>query len=152
METLKVKDVCGPCSLALFVKESDEVESAIKRFASNTEVHALFVVDDKKVLKGIVKIRHLLNWVRLKLGLGSGNRDFSVAEAFEVIKLSQSANIGNIISPAVSVKLDDSLEYALNVMAREELVELAVVDGNGKLLGEIKLTSIMTALLDKGKK
>lgn len=151
MEKLKVKDICVPCSRALFVEESDDLESAIRRFTQHSDVHALFVVDDNHVLKGIVKVRHLLTWVRLKLGLGAGHRDFSVAEAFEVIKLSQSVSIGDIISPAVSVKPDDSLEHALNVMAREELVELAVVDDKGKLQGEVKLTSVMSYMLDKGK-
>jgi len=152
MERTKVKDLCHPCSLALFVRESDGIEAAIRRFAAKPEVHALFVVDEKKRLKGLVKIRHLLNWVRLKLGVSRERRNITVAEAFDVVKLSQSSKIGDIISPAVSVKRDDSLSHALNLMANEELVELAVVNEKNELAGEIKLTGIMFYLLNGGSK
>ncbi len=150
MENLKVSDLCHPCSLAFFVRENDGIEAAIRRFASQPEVHALFVVDEERKLKGLVKIRHLLNWVRLKLGVSRERRNITVDEAFDVVKLSQSNKIGDIISPAVSVKQDDLLAHALNLMANEELVELAVIDNNDKLIGEVKLTGIMSYLLNSG--
>ena len=150
MEKLKVSDLCHPCSMALFVRENDGIEAAIRRFASQPEVHALFVVDEKRRLKGLVKIRHLLNWVRLKLGVSRERRNITVAEAFDVVKLSQSSKIGDIISPAVSVKQSDLLAHALNLMANEELVELAVVNEKNELIGEIRLTGIMSHLLNGG--
>lgn len=148
MEKLKVSDLCHPCSVALFVRENDGIEAAIRRFASQPEAHALFVVDDKRRLKGMVKIRHLLNWVRLKLGVSRERRNITVAEAFDVVRLSQSSKIGDIISPAVSVKKDDSLDHVWNLIANEELVELAVVNKKNELIGEIKLTGIMSYLLN----
>lgn len=150
MEKLKVRDLCLPCSLALAVKESDGLEAAIRRFASQPETHAIFVVDNKGKLKGLVKIRHLLNWIRLKLGVSRERRNINVAEAFEVAKLSQSSQIGDITSPAVTVKPEDSLAHALNLMANEEVVELAVVNDDGELVGEIKLTQVLSQLLDTG--
>ena len=65
-----------------------------------------------------------------------------------MVKLSQSSKIGDIISPAVSVKQDDLLSNALNLMANEELVELAVVNEKNELIGEIRLTGIMSYLLN----
>ena len=150
MEKPKVRDLCLPCSLALTVKESDGLEAAIRRFASQPETHAIFVVDNKGKLKGLVKIRHLLNWIRLKLGVSRERRNITVAEAFEVAKLSQSSQIGDITSPAVNVKPEDSLAHALNLMANEEVVELAVVNDDGELVGEIELTQVLSQLLDMG--
>ena len=149
MEKLKVGELCQPsCSVALFVHENDGIEVAIRRFASQPDVHVLFVVDDKRRLKGLVKIRHLLNWVRLRLGVRRAHRNITVAEAFDVVKLSQSSKIGDIISPAVSVKLDDLLAHAFNLMANKKLVELAVVNKKNELIGEVKLTGIMSHLLN----
>jgi len=149
MEKLRVRELCHPsCPVALFVRENEGIEAVIMRFASQPEVHALFVVDDKRRLRGLVKIRHLLNWVRLELGIRRERRNISVAEAFDVVKLSQSRKIGDIISPAVSVKQDDLLAHAFNLMANEKLVELAVVNKKNELIGEIKLTEIMSHLLN----
>lgn len=148
MEKLTVKDTCRPCSLALSVREDDGIETAIRRFAQQPETHVLFVVDKEGKLQGMVKIRHLLNWVRMKMGISRERHNFTIAEAFDAVKLSQSNKIGDIISPVVSVKREDSLGHALNLMANEEVVELAIVDDEGRLAGEVKLTDIMTRLLD----
>ncbi len=84
------------------------------------------------------------------MGVSRERRNITVAEAFEVAKLSQSSQIGDITSPAVTVKPEDSLAHALNLMANEEVVELAVVNDDGELVGEIKLTQVLSQLLDMG--
>ena len=76
----------------------------------------------------------------------------ALLQAFDVVKLSQSQKIGDIISPVVSVKREDTLGHALNLMANEEMLELAIVDDEGRLAGEVKLTDVMTRLLDFGNK
>ena len=152
MDKLKIKDLCMPCTETLKVKDSEGIKTAIERFTALPDVHALFVVDGQGRLKGIVKIRHLLNWVRVKLGVHQERRKITISEAFEVVKMSRSMKIKDILSPSVSVKLEDTLEHALNVMANEELVELAVVDEKNKLIGEMKLTSLMSKLLKQAEK
>ncbi len=155
MQKTKVSEICHPCSKATAVSEDDGIEAAIRRFASQPETHVLYVVAKSGRLKGLVKIRHLLNWVRLKTGVGQERRDFTrgveAFEAFEFIKLAQSTKIGDIVSTAVTVKMDDTLAHALNLMASEEVVEVAVVDSKKKLIGEIKLTDVMARLLDMKK-
>jgi CBS-domain-containing membrane protein len=155
MQKTKVSEICVPCSKAMAVSEDDDIEAAIRRFASQPETHVLYVVGKGGQLRGLVKIRHLLNWVRLRVGADQERRDFTrgveAFEAFEFIKLAQSTKIGEIVSTAVTVKMEDTLAHALNLMANEEVVEVAVVDGKNKLIGEIKLTDVMARLLDMKK-
>jgi Mg/Co/Ni transporter MgtE len=155
MEKTKVGSVCKPCADALIVTEDDDVEAAIRRFAAQPQVHVLYVVGKNGQLKGLVKIRHLLNGVRLKIGVDRERHDFNrgvgAFEAFEFIKLAQSTKIGDIVSTAVTVKMEDTLAHVLNLMANEEVVEVAVVDEKNKLIGEIKLTDVMARLLDMKK-
>lgn len=150
----RVGDLCFPCSNALAVREDDDVEAAVRRFASEPETHTLFVVDGKGRLKGLVKTKHILNWVRLKVGAGQKHHFLTRAvesfDAFEFIKLAQSTRIGEISSPAVSVKPTDTLDYALNLMADKEVVELPVVTDSGELVGEITLTRVLDNMLDGG--
>jgi CBS-domain-containing membrane protein len=155
MQKTKVSEICQPCSQANAVSEDDGIEAAIRRFASQPETHVLYVIGKGGQLKGLVKIRHLLNWVRLKIGVGQERHDFTrgveAFEAFEFLKLAQSTKIGDIVSTAVTVKGEDTLAHALNLMASEEVVEVAVVDKKNKLIGEIKLTDVMARLLDMKK-
>ena len=152
MHKTKVSELCRPCSIALTAKEGDGIEVAIRRFAREKDTHTIFVVDDKGKLKGSVRLKHVLNWVRLKLGIGRERRRLTRGvesfEAFQFLRLAESTKIGDIVSPAASVKMDDTLAHSLNVMADKEGVEVAAVDDGGQLLGEVKLTQVLAKLLN----
>ena len=152
MHKTLVKELCRPCSIALTASESGGIESAMRRFAREQDAHTIFVVDDNGRLKGSVRLKQILNWVRLKLGISQKERRFArgeeTFEAFQFLRLAESTRIGEIVSPAASVKLDDTLAHCLNVMADDEALEVAVVDDDGKLLGEIKLTQVLAKILD----
>jgi CBS-domain-containing membrane protein len=93
-----------------------------------------------------------LDWVRLKLGIGQEQqrltRGVETFEAFQFLRLAESTKIGDIVSSAASVNTDDTLAHAINVMAEAKVVEVAVVDNGGNLLGEVKLTKVLAKLLD----
>ena len=152
MHKTKVSEICRPCSIALTVKEDDGIEAVIRRFAREQDTHTIFVVDNKGKLEGSVRLKSVLNWVSLKLGISQERRRLTrgveTFEAFQFLRLAESTKIGDIVSPAASVKTDDTLAHSLNVMADEEVVEVAVVDDGGRLLGEVKLTQVLTKLLD----
>ena len=152
MHKTKVSEICRPCSIALTVKEGDGIEAVIRRFAREQDTHTIFVVDNKGKLEGSVRLKSVLNWVSLKLGISQERRRLTrgveTFEAFQFLRLAESTKIGDIVSPAASVKTDDTLAHSLNVMADEEVVEVAVVDDGGRLLGEVKLTQVLTKLLD----
>ena len=153
MNKTLVRTISVPTSRTFAVKESDAVEAAIKQFVKQPDVHTVFIVDEHNKLKGLVKLHYILNWVRLKLGIDvvdhANMRVAGAFQAFEIMKLCQSQTIGDIISPAVSVNGDNTLEQALHLMVQEQLLELPVVDDAGKLIGEIKLTQLLAQLLEK---
>ena len=152
MDRTPVKTIAVPTPRALVLREDQPVETAIRHFVKQPDVHSLFIVDDKGKLKGTVKLHYILNWVKLKLNIDIGNRSnmrlAGTSRAFEIMKLCQSQTIGDIISEAVSIEETDSLSQALHIMVHEGLVELPVVDKSGKLVGEIKLTQLLARLLE----
>ena len=153
MDKTPVKTISEPSSRTLSVREDEAIETAIRQFVKQPDVHTLFIVDDHQKLKGMVKLHYILNWVKLKLGMDISNhtnmRLGGTSQAFEIMKLCQSQTIGDIISPAVSVKEDDTLQDALHIMVHEQLVELPVVDKNEKLIGEVKLTQLLSKMLEQ---
>lgn len=152
MDKILVSSICVPCSRTLAVREDESLETAIKQFVKQPDVHNLFIVDERQKLKGLVKLHYILNWVKLKLGIDISKRPNTrlsgTSQAFEIMKLCQSQTIGDIISEAISVKENDTLEQALHLMVHNELVELPVVDKAGKLVGEVKLTQLLSQMLE----
>ena len=147
-----VSEILLPSSRTLAAKESDAIETAIQQFVHQPDVHTLFIVDEHEKLKGLLKLHFILNWVKLKLGMDLSDRASmrvsGTFQAFEILKLCQSQTIGDIISPAATVRSTDTLEQALHILVHEQLEELPVVDESGKLIGEVRLTQLLSRMLE----
>jgi len=150
MHKTKVSELCQPCAKALTVKENEGIEKAIRRFAGEHDTHSIFVVDDKGRLTGSIRLKEILNWVRLKANISpeQATRGVESFEAFEFLRLAESSKVVEIASPSAKVKLDDTLAHCLNVMSDAGAIEVAVVDKDNKLLGEIKLAQVLAKILD----
>lgn len=101
----------------------------IRRQAENTDdIYAVYVVDDKGILKGILPLKKLL--------LAPTN-----------------ARLSDIIeTDVVSVKATDPKEKAAEMMKKYDLVVLPVVDGMGKLLGRITIDDVVDVLQEEAQK
>ncbi len=147
-----VREILLPSSRTLTAREDDAIETAIWQFVRQPDVHTLFIIDEQEKLKGLLKLHYILNWVKLKLGMDLTDRaSMRVAgtfQAFEIMKLCQSQTIGDIISPAAAVKPSDTLEQALHIMVHEQLEELPVVDESGRFAGEVRLTQLLSRMLE----
>lgn len=151
MDDTQVQEIMIPGTRALTATEDVPVETAIKGFLAQPEVHTLFVIDKNGKLKGAVKLHYILNWVKLRLGIEitdhTSVRTFDSLQAFEVVKLCQSQAIGDILSASPEIKPTATLEEALHVMVLEQVVELPVVNASGMFMGEIKLTQLLSKML-----
>lgn len=101
----------------------------IRRQAEDTDdIYAVYVVDDKGILKGILPLKKLL--------LAPTN-----------------ARLADIIeTDVVSVKATDPKEKAAELMKKYDLVVLPVVDGMGKLLGRITIDDVVDVIQEEAQK
>lgn len=155
MDNNLVQEIMIPGASVLTAAEDEPVETAIKGFLAQLELHTLFVVDKNGKLKGAVKLHYILNWVKLRLGMEitdrTSVRTFDSLQAFEVVKLCQSQTIGDILSASPEIKPTATLAEALHVMVLEQVTELPVVNGSGVFMGEIKLTQLLSSMLGENK-
>lgn len=147
MENVIVSELCEKISEKRMVRDDMGIEYAIKAFASHTHTHVLFVVNKDGVLTGIVKLKQLLEWVKVKLNIVSEKHIVTRSDAFEVLRLSQSCTIKEITSEIISVKQGDTIAHAVNLMAEKEMVEIPVVDDVGKLVGELRISDLLSKLM-----
>jgi magnesium transporter len=89
------------------------------------EIYYLYVVDDRNVLKGTVKLKDLL---------------FS----------STNQKINSIFDPdIISVKTDAGAEEVAKIMEKYDLVAIPVVDGIGRLVGRITIDDVVDVIREE---
>lgn len=153
---LLVKDVFNPdrmCSLV--VDEGETVSSMIKTFADQPNLRGIFVVDKEKRFKGVITRRDLLNWARIQLGIGVDNRGISraarVSEIIsEIVRVAYATTAKELVrkySYRVHVNPEDSLISALNIMFFSDLIDIPVIDKQGKIIGDLKLNEILNEII-----
>jgi magnesium transporter len=89
------------------------------------EIYYLYVIDDKNILKGTIKLKDLL---------------FS----------STNQKINSILDPdVISVKTDTPAEEVAKIMEKYDLVAIPVVDGIGRLMGRITIDDVVDVIREE---
>lgn len=130
-----------------FVKihEEEPIYQAVEKIAADRETLIACVVDGDDKLKGIITPREVLKTVEV--------REFETTrypffEGAEVLALLASKYAKDMMSAPVSVKEDDEIEKAINIMLDEGFYEVPVVDEEGRVLGEINYFNIIISSID----
>ena len=151
MKTILVEQVYHPLSSTTdSIPEDTPLEHIIGRFARESCLHGVFLIDSRQRLSGIITDRDLLKWARVKLYGGKGRREIS---AWDFIRLVEAKNIKELLTTdlrSLVVKKTDNLQTALDKMLDHDICVLPVVDGEGRILGGITLSEIMSKVLELG--
>jgi CBS domain-containing protein len=109
------------------IREDETVREAAERLASD-DIGVLPIVDDNKNLKGILTDRDIVVHViaRGKDPAGTRARDLEQGEV-------------------VTLRPDDSIEHAADLMAQHKVRRLPVVDG-GHILGMVSQADVVKAV------
>jgi CBS domain-containing protein len=130
-----------------FVKigEKERIYKAVEDIAKSGKTTIACVVDEGGKLKGIITPRELLKAIEV--------REFDAIrypffEGAEVLGLLTSKYAEDIMSTPISVKLDDEVERAINIMLDEGFYEVPVVDEEGRVVGEITYFGIIESSIE----
>ena len=115
------------------VEPDTSIDEVIKVISRDTASRSVFVVDPKRGLVGIIRVRDILKFFGARyvndFGLGAAV-DFMAKKAC------------HIMGSPYQVRLDDSLEDALRIAVQSELYDIPVVD-NGKVVGNLDCLEII---------
>ncbi len=125
-----------------FVKlnEEDLIYQAVEKIAADRETLIACVVDRDGKLKGIITPREVLKTVEV--------REFETVrypffEGAEILGLLTSKYAKDMMSAPISVREDDEVEKAINIMLDAGFYEVPVVDQEERVLGEINYFTII---------
>jgi len=131
----------------LLVYEKDTIRNAIRHFAKDPCCGGIFIIDKDKRFKGVMTRYDLLTWAKFKMGAGIESNAISMEEIHKYVHSTKIEEFINKYSDRICLTLDNSLLDALNLMLSEDLITVPVVDERGKILGDLKLSEVLTKIL-----
>jgi CBS domain-containing protein len=149
MKRTKVETLSNRSTMKALVLPRDTLlDEAIERFASNEGQHGIFLTDDDGRLTAVVNNKDLMDWARLQFDLAPGG---SVPlPVGKVRRLMGARTIGELAvrgSKGMAVRLDDTLDEALRKMCQYDLEDIAVVDDDGAIVNDLRLSEVVSYAL-----
>lgn len=132
---------------ALTLSVDTPILEAIDRFASNEGQHGIFLVTDDGRLTGVVNNRDLMDWARLQFDVIPGDLPLPVGKVRRLITATCICDLAAPDSHEMSVKLSETLADALAKMAIYELDDIAVVDEEGRVVNDLRLSEVLSFAL-----
>ncbi len=122
------------------VSEDEEILEVMPKLTEERGTMVVCVVDDAGKLKGIITPKRMLKSVIMS--------EFSTIRQpsldwGEVMGFLGSTRVGEIMGPPISVKPDDYVIDAIDIMIDKNLYTLPVVDDDFKLLGRVNFYNII---------
>ena len=120
-----------------------------ERAASSHDLHGLFLVDEADRLVGIINNQDLLQWGQIHLDLPLPATSVTLGQVRRLVKARQARDLARPGSAEAAVREDDTLDTALNRMARYGLTAIPVVDEQGRVVNDLRLSEILAYALEK---
>ncbi|MBS7651447.1 CBS domain-containing protein [Candidatus Bathyarchaeota archaeon] len=132
---------------SLIVNENDSLNTIVRAFSEQSSCSGVFVVDKKGRYRGVITRADLLNWARFKLGVGIRSERFiSLRDVRRYVFSTTAREIIHRHSYDAYVKPDDDLIKALDLMVSMDVIDIPVVDEQGRILGDLKLSDVLNKI------
>lgn len=152
MKTIRVKEVYrlhGTSSLT--VSEDSSLEYVIAFLGHESRYYGVFLVDSEQRFRGIITRLDLIKWLDFQLFGSLGKHEIRASEFFHIVNAKKAKDLVGADYISFAIKEDDTLQTALEKMLdfKEDIVP--VLDSEGHILGDLRLSEVLTRALEIGK-
>ncbi len=148
MQTVSVAKVCETSKMqALIVPQNMPLAEAIWHFAQDHDLRGIFLIDEQERLVGVVNKQDLLDWVRVELALPPQTQSPSIAQVRRIVMAETAGDLARVDSVETAVSLSDTLADALNKMTRHNMVDIPVVDEDGRIVNDLRLSEVLAFII-----
>jgi predicted transcriptional regulator len=151
MKTIKVDEVFDPQGLQTpIISEDESLENVIISFVRDPDARGIFLVDSQQRFAGVLTRADLLKWAYLRLGRepGSGRVNISRRDIYRFVLSTRAREVAHGNWHSLGVRPFDDLETALNQMFEHEEIDIPVLDEDGKILGDLKVSEVLLKALE----
>jgi CBS domain-containing protein len=127
------------------------LEDVICTFAQQPSIRGIFLVDNSQRFTGMITRIDLIRWVQLQISGGKGMDRVPILDILQLVEARRAKDIAMNYQRNISIKETDTLQQALNQMLLHDEDILPVLDPEGKVLGDLRLSEILWWFLSSNK-
>jgi CBS-domain-containing membrane protein len=127
------------------VHEIDSIFETVGKIAKSKETTLACVVDADGKLRGILTPKEVLKSVEVCEYGKTGHSFFS---GMETLRMMSAGEVGDIMGSPASVKPDDEIQKAIDIMIDRGFYEVPVVDKKGRVIGAVNYLHIIAGSVD----
>ncbi len=134
----------------LTMKMDESVENVIKTFARFPDLRGIFIVNNHDEFFGVITRFELLQWIKFKI-VAINEIDYEWKLVHDIKKYvlpTQASELINRNSAQAYLTMDDPIEKALRLMTENNLIDLPIIDHDGKIIGDIKLSDLLNKIIN----
>ena len=108
------------------------------------------MIDSHQRFVGMVSRFDLLKWIQFQLYGEKRGKAIRVSELYRLMNAKKVKDLEMSNSRSFSVKESDTLQTALDLMVVHEQEIIPVLDGEGKIIGDLSLSEVLSKALEVG--
>ena len=129
---------CNPKTINENASQQEVIEAML---SGSPLARSVYAVDDAGHLKGIITLNNIMQGIAIQKGLAI--RDIDFKSPFKLLRYTPFALARDIMGTPIYVTRDTKLQDALEKMVSELINELPVVDGDGKIIGDLNAFELL---------
>ena len=130
------------------VAPNSSLETVVRTFAASGAVQSIFVVEEDGRLVGAINRQDLLMWVGVKIVGGEASRTLTVGNIRRIVFAANARDLARRTSSVRPINPKTDLSAALRAMLDSGEPVVPVVDEDGKLVGDLRVSEVLAAALD----
>lgn len=144
MKRILVEDAYRVHGMAsVVVPEGTSLEEVVTRFAQGPGVRAIFLIDSRERFAGLITGIDLLKWVQARFFGGRRSGGIALGDVLRVVFATKAKDLARGDWRSLGVKPTDTLETALEQMITHKEGTIPVLDDEGKILGDLRLSEVL---------
>ena len=126
------------------VVENEQIENVIKIFIDNPIIRAVYVVDKKYRLVGIITMQDILKKISIDFSSMASIYSDSSFSSYKIASSWNKKNAIDLMDPEFYYVTDnDPIEKAFNLLFSNNAGEIPVVDKTEKLIGDLNIIELL---------
>ncbi|MDW5561742.1 MAG: CBS domain-containing protein [Methanomassiliicoccus sp.] len=109
------------------------ISDVIEGMLGNPVSRKVYVVDEQEKLLGMVTTDTVLRLI----GYRTGVRELGAMSFYRFLRDMFKEKVSSFMAPTLSVTKEDNLKKALDLMLKEHVNDLPVIDAEGRIIGEL---------------
>jgi CBS-domain-containing membrane protein len=152
MAVIRVRDVFelhGTASIS--VSDDTSLGEVVTRLAADASLRGICLVDSSQRFVGMITPPDLLKWTAFRLGswFPAPGR-LSAARVLDIVSATKAKDLARGDWHSLGVRPNDTLGSALKQMIEHEVDTIPVLDAEGRILGDLRLSEVLGKALEAG--